>query len=53
MEALSAAMVVTPQVLADAQNITIIQKGEGSVGNGARAGSWTALVVVVAWLCLY
>lgn len=54
LEALSSANGVTAEVLADAQNITIIQKGEGGPGRrGEKYGSWGALVVVVAWLCLF
>jgi hypothetical protein len=47
---------VTPQVLSDTQNITLIQKGEGAVTVSARekkVGSLGALVVMLAWACLW
>jgi hypothetical protein len=45
---------VTTQVLSDAQNATIIQEGGAVMGGGReRVGSLGALVVMLAWLCLW
>lgn len=58
LEALSSAASaeVIADVIADMQNLTLVQKGEGGlgiIGEKYGPGSWTALVVVVAWLCLF
>jgi Thaumatin family len=47
---------VTPQVLSDTQNLTLIQKGEGMATvsvNEKKVGSLGALVVMLAWACLW
>lgn len=45
---------VTSQVLSDAQNTTIIQEGGAVMAGGKeRVGSLGALVVMLAWLCLW
>lgn len=49
---------VSPSVLADAQNITLIQRGGSGTtvsqpGGEARMGSLLALVVMLAWLCVF
>lgn len=45
---------VSMQIVADAQNTTIIQEG-GAVmgGDRKRVGSLGALVVMLAWACLW
>ncbi len=45
---------VTSQVLSDAQNATIIQEGGAVMGGGReKVGSLGALVVMLAWACLW
>lgn len=47
---------VTSQIITDAQNVTLIQRGDaaGEVGGERRKlGSLGAMVVVVAWLCFW
>jgi len=45
---------VTAQILSDAQNTTIIQEGRAVMGGGReKVGSLGALVVVLAWVCLW